>query len=108
MNVTVREAPSRDLLEAHKDEIQEICRRYGVRSLRIFGSVARGKARPDSDVDLLVRFRKPISLLQLIRLERELSEVLGVRVDLVTVRSLSPYIRSDVLASSKVLYENSN
>jgi len=53
------------------DAIAEICRRYPVRSLRIFGSVARGTAQRSSDVDVLVEFAEPVSLLDLVRLERE-------------------------------------
>ncbi len=56
---------------------------------------------------MLVRFGRPVGLLHLVRLERELSELLGVPVDLVTEKALSPYIRSQVLSSARVLYEYS-
>jgi len=87
------------------DTIAEICQRYHVRSLRIFGSVARGTAKKSSDVDVLVKFSKPVSLLDLVRLQRELSEVLGQPVDLVTEKALSPYIRSQVMSEAQVVYE---
>jgi len=100
-----RTGPTLDLLMAHRERIRFLCRKYGVRSLQVFGSVARGEGREGSDVDLLVRFSRPVGLLHLIRLERELSEVLGVPVDLVTEGALSPYIRARVLAGSQVVYE---
>ena len=95
-----------ETFSAHADEIEEICRRYEVRSLRVFGSVARGTANQASDVDLLVQFSKPVSLLHLVRLQRELSEVLGKTVDLVTEKALSPYIRPRVLSEAQVMYES--
>ncbi len=87
------------------EAIAEICQRYHVRSLRIFGSVARGTAKRSSDVDVLVAFAEPASLLDLVRLQRELSEVLGQPVDLVTEKALSPYIRPRVVSEAQVVYE---
>ena len=87
------------------DKIGEICQRYHVRSLRLFGSVARGTAKESSDIDVLVTFTEPVSLLDLVRLQRELSEVLGRPVDLVTEKSLSPYIRLQVVSEAQVMYE---
>ena len=73
--------------------------------LRIFGSAARGEERPDSDVDLIVDFRRPTGFLDLIRLERRLGELFGRPVDLVTEPGLSPYIRDAVLASTSVIFD---
>ncbi len=98
--------PKLELLSAHREQIARLCRRYDVRSLKVFGSVARREAEPGSDVDLLVSFSRPVGLLHLVRLERELSDVLGVPVDLVTEKALSPYIRARVLADAKVVYEH--
>ncbi len=84
--------------------LEPICERYGVASLFVFGSVAKGEDRPDSDVDMLVSFRKPESLLTLIALERELSEALGRKVDLLTEEGLSPLIRDHVMRERQVLY----
>jgi len=105
--MTARTVPTRKLLAQKEADIQTICRRYGVRSLRLFGSVGREESREGSDIDMLVRFGRPVGLLHLVRLERELSELLGVPVDLVTEKALSPYIRSQVLSSARVLYEYS-
>lgn len=67
----------------------------------IFGSYARGENLKSSDLDILVDFEQPVNLLELIGLEQELSEKLGVKVDLVTVRSLNPqlkqYIEKDLI-----------
>lgn len=70
----------------------------------VFGSVARGEETPGSDVDILIKFEKPKSLLDIVRLERELSGTLGRKVDLVTEASLSPYIRDAVLRDLRVFY----
>lgn len=82
-----------------------ICRANDAEMVALFGSMARGDASVDSDVDLLVRFSRRKSLLALIRLERELSAALGRRVDLLTEASISPYIRQRILSDLKVLYE---
>ncbi len=88
-----------------RERIIGILAPYGVRRIALFGSRARGDHRPGSDLDLLVRFEKTPSLLRLGELEERLSEALGVRVDLVTERSLSPYIRDVVLREARVIYE---
>jgi len=83
----------------------EICRANDVEMLAVFGSIAGGDASPDSDIDLLIRFARRKSLLVLVRLERELSDALGRRVDLLTEASISPYIRKRIQRDLKVLYE---
>lgn len=70
----------------------------------LFGSYAKGEAGKKSDVDLLVKFKKPTSLLKIIRLERILSEKLNKKIDLVTEKALSPYLKEDVLNNLKVVY----
>lgn len=76
----------------------------GVEFAGIFGSRARGDNKPDSDLDVLVRFKKDdVSLLKFIHLENTLSDTLGIKVDLVTEEALSPYIRDSVLSSLKVI-----
>jgi len=70
---------------------------YGVKRLALFGSVARGEARPDSDVDLLVEFDRPVGLFGLIALQQRLEELLGCPVDLGTPDSLKSYIRPHVM-----------
>jgi hypothetical protein len=84
--------------------LRPVCQKYGVTSLAVFGSYARGEARRDSDVDMLVAFSRRVSLLTLIALERELSELLGRKVDLQTVEGLSPYLRDRILKERQVVY----
>jgi hypothetical protein len=71
----------------------------------IFGSVARGEATDQSDIDLLVHFSKPKSLLALVALERQLTAALGRKVDLLTEAALSPYLREQVMRELRVIYE---
>ena len=71
--------------------------RYSVKTLSLFGSVARGEARDDSDVDLLVEFNQPVGLFQFIELQQWLESLLGCKVDLGTPRSLKTSIKDQVL-----------
>jgi len=82
----------------------DICRQNNVSMIGVFGSMARGEAKKKSDIDLIVRFSKRKSLLAMVRLERELSEALGRKVDLLTEAAISPYIREGVLKELKVIY----
>jgi uncharacterized protein len=87
--------------------LAEFCRRHHIRRLSLFGSVLKGTARPDSDIDLLVEFEpgKTPGLLELAGMEIELSQQLaGRRVDLRTAQDLSRYIRDDVLRTAEVQY----
>ncbi|MBC8314568.1 MAG: nucleotidyltransferase family protein [Bacteroidales bacterium] len=71
----------------------------------IFGSYARGEQRDFSDIDLLVKFKSTISLFQLVRIERELSEQLGIKVDLVTEPSIRhPKLRKYIFDDLQVIY----
>jgi predicted nucleotidyltransferase len=72
--------------------------------MSVFGSAARGEARENSDIDLLVSFSRPISLLKMVALERELTEGLGCKVDLHTVHSLSRYLRTRILRERQLVY----
>jgi len=93
-------------LQLPEAEIVEICRRYQVRELSLFGSAARGEMRPDSDVDLLVDFLPDAhpGLLGLVAMGRELSALLDRRVDLAVKPGLKPLIRAIVLAESRPIY----
>ncbi len=87
-------------------ELAELCRRYRVRRLSLFGSVLREDFGPQSDVDLLVEFEPDaeVGFLTLSRMSRELSALLGRPVDLVPREGLKPVIRSAVLREEKVIY----
>jgi len=87
-------------------EIAEICRRYDVKELAVFGSGARGEMRPDSDIDLLVDFlpEARVSLLRHAAAERELTALLGRNVDLVSKRALRDAVRDEVLPQARIIY----
>lgn len=72
-------------------------KKFGVRSISIFGSVARNKVGRQSDVDLLVEFEKPVGLFEFARLQMYLEEVLGRKVDLVTPEALRKELRETIL-----------
>lgn len=90
---------ARRLLE-HREEALEILSRYGITATSVFGSVATGEEKETSDIDLLVDSPHAIGLGTLSRLERELSELLGVDVDVVPERGLPDYMRERVLAEA--------
>ncbi|NVM53507.1 MAG: nucleotidyltransferase family protein [Candidatus Helarchaeota archaeon] len=90
---------------------QEIARRivsflvkYGAKKIAIFGSYASGKAKPESDIDILVEFKEIKSLLDLVKIERELSEELTIKVDLLTEKSISPYLIEGIKKELEVIY----
>jgi predicted nucleotidyltransferase len=93
-------------LQIPKDALESICKRYQVQELSIFGSAVGGDLRPDSDIDLLVQFEPlaKIGFLALAALQRELSELVGRKVDLVPKEGLKPLIRNSILSSARVLY----
>ncbi len=87
----------RERLAELRDPITRAARGRGARDVRVFGSVARGEERPDSDVDLLVTLDPGRTLLDLARLELELEELLGRPVDVVTADSLREPVRGAAL-----------
>lgn len=84
-------------------EIRRLARAHGVRHLRVFGSRGRGEARANSDLDLLVDLRPGRDLLDLAGFKLDLEEVLGCQVDVVTEKSLSPYLRERIVAEARPL-----
>jgi predicted nucleotidyltransferase len=83
-----------------------LCRRRGIRRLALFGSILRGEARPDSDVDILVEFELGrVPGLSFITIQEELSRLLGRKVDLNTPAFLSPHFRDRVVREAFSLYE---
>lgn len=87
------------------DTLIKICRRNDVAMIGLFGSTARGETTTESDLDFLVKFGKRKSLLSVVKLERELSESLGQKVDLLTEAAISPYIRDSIFRDLTVIYE---
>ena len=93
-------------IELPEDRIAEICRRHQVRELSLFGSAARGEMRPDSDFDFLVDFlpeARP-GLLGVSAMTRELTALLGRRVDLAVKPALKPLVLPGVLADARLIY----
>lgn len=87
---TTRSRELRELLLLRRPAVLAAAARHGASNVRIFGSVARGDARPESDLDLLVDVEPSRSLLELAGLLIELQDILGVRVDLVEASALRP------------------
>ena len=92
--------------EVDKIRLADLCRRYGVRELSLFGSAVRGEVRPGSDVDVMVEFDGSvrIGLLKFESLREELEALSGRKVDLVTKGGLKPWIRPHVLKEARVIY----
>jgi len=92
-------------LDYDERKLAELCRRYGIARLEVFGSVARGTAGPDSDVDLLYELAPGATLgWEIDDLQQQLSELLGRRVDLVSKRALHRRLQAEVLAEAQELY----
>jgi predicted nucleotidyltransferase len=88
------------VLDRVADQVRRLAPRYGVRNIRVFGSVARGEAGRESDLDLLVEMGPGRSFLDLVGFWQDLEEQLGRRVDVVTESGLSPYLRDRILAEA--------
>ena len=91
------------LIELHRTELLALAERRGATRLRVFGSMQRGDATADSDVDLLVTLRPGVSALALGGLLMDAQELLGRSVDVVTEASLHPALRERVLAEAEAL-----
>ena len=87
------------------NQLVELCRQNDVRQIGVLDSVARGEADEQSDIDLVVSFSKRISLLRMVALERQFSDALGRKVDLLTEDAISPYLRERIKRDLQVLYE---
>lgn len=93
---------SKAILEQKRNQLQQLLpdlrQRYGVTEMWLFGSYVRNEQTPDSDLDVLVSFdNEHLTLIQFIELQLELSDELGVKVDLVEREGLKPYIGTQVL-----------
>jgi len=98
---------SRAQIDVPDDKIAEFCRRNRIKRLALFGSVLRDDFRPDSDVDVLVEFEPDarVGLLGLARMEIELGDLLGRKVDLNTPGFLSDHFRRRVLVEAEIRYD---
>ena len=93
-------------VQVDKAKLADLCCRYHVRELSIFGSAARGDVRPESDIDLLVEFLPDarVDLFDYSGLMLDLSELIGCKVDLVSKKGLKPLIRDSVLKEARPVY----
>ena len=90
-------------LAAKREEILALAAARGANALRVFGSVARGEDHEGSDIDLLVDMPMGTSLLQIVGLQHEIEDALGLRADLCTERELHPTLRPRILAEARAL-----
>lgn len=99
---------SRRLDVNNREEIFESLARelkkQGASKIAVFGSYAKKQENPSSDIDVIVDFSERKSLLDMVRIERELSEVLGIKVDLLTEQSISPYLIDSITEQMEVIY----
>lgn len=90
-------------LASKRDEVLALALARGASRVRIFGSVARGHDREDSDLDLLIDLPAGTSLLSIVALQFDIEDALGVKVDLCTERELHPELRTRILAEARPL-----
>jgi predicted nucleotidyltransferase len=90
-----------DQIRAQREAILRIAARYGIRTVRVFGSVARGEAGAASDLDVLVDFEPGRSLLDQVGFEQDLADLLGCRVEVVAEGGISPYMEAGILREAQ-------
>jgi predicted nucleotidyltransferase len=84
-------------------QLVELLSKHGAKRIEIFGSYARGEAREGSDLDVIVDFEERKSLLDLVGIEQELEDALGMKVDLLTRKSISPYLIERIEKEAEVV-----
>jgi predicted nucleotidyltransferase len=87
-----------------RESIVAILSRYDAERIAIFGSYARGEARDNSDIDILVRFARPKSLIQIVQIEDEIRKSIHMNVDLVTEKAVSPHLAGTIHRDEVVIY----
>jgi predicted nucleotidyltransferase len=93
----VAELSVSNTIKSRREDILDITTKYGAKNIRVFGSMARGEESPDSDLDIIVEMDEGSSLLDIIAIKQDIEDLLGLKVDIVTEASISPYIRETVL-----------
>jgi predicted nucleotidyltransferase len=91
------------IVERYRVEILRVAQAHGARNVRVFGSRARNAAAEESDLDILVDLESGRTLLDLVRLKRELEELTHRGVDVVTDKGISPYLRDSILSQATAL-----
>ncbi len=92
-----------EALAVHRDKLLAIAAGHGASNLRVFGSVAKGVDREGSDIDLLVDVRQGTSLFDLVGLQQDFEDALGMKVDLLTEPELHPMLKDRVLAEARAV-----
>ena len=85
-------------------KIVQVLKNQGAKKVAIFGSYMRGEEKPGSDIDIIIEFSERKSLLELVGIEQELYDVLGVKVDLLTEKFISPYLIDRIKEEMEVIY----
>ncbi len=92
-------------IEEIKNKLSLIFRENGIEYAAVFGSVARGEDRPDSDVDILVRLGKPMGMFSYMKMIETIEQALKRSIDLVTEKSLNKFVRPYIIPDLKTIYE---
>lgn len=86
------------------NEIADFLKAKGATKVAVFGSYVRNEETPESDIDIITEFPNDMSLMKFVRIQRELSEHIGIKVDLLTDENISPYFKEDVKNQMILLY----
>lgn len=92
-----------EALSLERDAVHRIARAYGLRNVRVFGSVARGEDTEGSDIDLLVEAPPGTTLLDLVGMQYEIEDLLGVPVDILTDEELPPKVRARICQDARAV-----
>ena len=85
------------------EKLIQILKKHGAKKIKIFGSYARGEAKKGSDLDIIVEFEERKTLLELVGIEQDLEDQLGIKIDLLTEDSISPYLIERINRESRVV-----
>lgn len=89
----------------HQKDVERIAKKNHISYLALFGSHARGEQKPNSDLDLLINFSKPVDFFELYDIEQQLSKIFGKKIDLVTTKGLSKHIKPYIQKDLTPIYE---
>jgi hypothetical protein len=87
------------------NKIVEFLKARGATKVAVFGSYVRNEETPESDIDVMIDFKRPIGLFEFVKIERELEELIGVKIDLVMDGGISPLVEKYVMKDLMVLYQ---
>lgn len=86
-------------------EIVDFLKKHDATKIAVFGSYIRDEETPNSDIDVIIDFKKPMGLLKFVSIQQDLSDKIGIKVDLVTEDGISPYLIKSIRKEMRVLYE---